>query len=332
MTTTSVDVSACGTARDAMQAATAQLAAAGVPDSAIDARHLVAFALRCERATLLRAPELALDDGARGRLADALARRIAREPVSRIIGEREFHGLTLALNADTLDPRPDTETIVNVALELAGEMRMGLSSPLKILDLGTGTGAIVLALLAALLDAEATATDISQGALDIARQNAERHGLADRVRFVRSRWLEEISCRYHLLVANPPYIASAEIAALAPEVSKWDPRAALDGGPDGLDAYRAILTDAPRVLEPDGWAVFEVGHDQATEVAALAINHGLVPAPLDWPLLSDLGGNRRCVAAATSGRNLENKSWNRSVRSLAYRPGKACGASKPGRF
>jgi release factor glutamine methyltransferase len=311
VTTVSIDVSAFGTARDAMQAATAQLAAAGVPDAAIDARHLVAFAVPCERATLLRAPELALDDEARVRLANALARRIAREPVSRIIGEREFHGLKLALNADTLDPRPDTETIVNVALELAAEMRARLSTPLRILDLGTGTGAIALALLAALPDAQATATDLSQGALETARQNAERHGLAGRVRFVQSQWLEGISCRYHLIVSNPPYIPSDEIADLAPEVCKWDPRAALDGGPDGLDAYRAILSDASRALEPDGWVVFEVGHDQAAEVAALAVNHSLVPAPLDWPLLSDLGGNRRCVAAATSGRNLENKSWNR---------------------
>ncbi|MBN9052240.1 MAG: hypothetical protein J0H80_00340, partial [Rhizobiales bacterium] len=104
---------------------------------------------------------------------------------------------------------------------------------------------------------------------------------------------------------------SDEIGGLKPEVARWDPRSALDGGPDGLDAYRAILADASRVMEPNGWAIFEVGHDQADKVAALAVNHGMVPAPLDWPLLSDLGGNRRCVAVATSGRNLENKSWNR---------------------
>jgi release factor glutamine methyltransferase len=296
-------IRACETVRDALKAATAHLAAVGVPEAAVDARHLVAYALDLERGALLRAPEVAIDAGARARLADALARRAAREPVSRIVGERAFHGLTLALGAETLDPRPDTETVVAVALALASEVRATCGGPLKILDLGTGTGAIVLALLAAMPDAEAIATDISPPALEIARRNAERHGLADRVRFIRSCWLEDVAGRYHILVANPPYIPSAEIAALAPEVALWEPRVALDGGPDGLDAYRAVLGDVARVLEPDGWAVFEVGHDQAAEVAALAINHGLVPAPLAWPLLRDLGGNTRCVALATSGRN-----------------------------
>jgi release factor glutamine methyltransferase len=297
-----IDDGAYRTVREALRAATTHLEAAGVPDAAVDARYLVAHALNIERAALLRAPEYVLDDDARRRLGIALARRAAREPVSRIIGERAFHGLRLALNADTLDPRPDTETLVNVALTLAADIRVQ-DGPLKILDLGTGTGAIVLALLAALPNAEATATDISTSALDMARRNAERHGLAGRVRFIQSCWLDDVDDCYHLLVSNPPYIPSAEIAGLAAEVAQWDPRRALDGGPDGLDAYRAIFAEASRALEPEGWAVLEVGHDQAAEVAALAVNHGLAPAPLDWPLLRDLGGNTRCVAAATSGRN-----------------------------
>jgi release factor glutamine methyltransferase len=297
-----IDDGAYRTVREALRAATAHLEAAGVPDAAVDARYLVAHALGVERAALLRAPERPLDDDVRRGLVGLLTRRAAREPVSRIIGERAFHGLTLALNADTLDPRPDTETLVNVALALAADIHVH-GGPLKILDLGTGTGAIVLALLAALPDAEATATDISTSALDMARRNAERHGLAGRIRFVQSRWLDDVDGRYQLIVSNPPYIPSAEIAGLAAEVAQWDPRRALDGGPDGLDAYRAILTEARRALEPDGLAVFEVGHDQAARVSALAINHGLVPAPLDWPPLRDLGGNTRCVAAATSGRN-----------------------------
>lgn len=301
-TTRHIDDGACRTVREALRAATAHLEAAGVPDAAVDARYLVAHALGVERAVLLRAPEHVIDDDARRRLIDMLTRRAAREPVSRIIGERAFHGLTLALNADTLDPRPDTETLVNVALALAADIQVQ-DGPLKILDLGTGTGAIVLALLAALPNAEATATDISASALDMARRNAERHGLAGRIRFVQSRWLDDVDGRYHLVISNPPYIPSAEIAGLAAEVAQWDPRRALDGGPDGLDAYRAILADASRALEPDGWAILEVGHDQAAEVAALAVNHGLAPAPLDWLLLRDLGGNTRCVAAATSGRN-----------------------------
>ncbi len=296
------DSSAYHTVRESLVAATAHLAAAGVAEASGDARYLVAHALGLDRAALLRAPERTLEDDERRRLADLLARRTAHEPISRIIGERAFHGLTLALNAETLDPRPDTETVVEVALTLAQQITPR-ESPLKILDLGTGTGAIALALLAALPDAEATATDISQLALEIARQNAERHGLANRIRFVRSHWLEEVSDRYHLIVSNPPYIPSGEIATLAPEVARWDPRAALDGGPDGLEAYRAILADTPRVLESSGFAVFEVGHDQAAAVSAIASEHGLRPAPLNWPLLRDLGGNTRCVAVATSGRN-----------------------------
>ena len=296
------DGSAYRTVREALVAATTHLTAAGIADAAVDARYLVAHALGLDRAALLRAPERALDDEERHRLADLLARRTAREPISRIIGERAFHGLTLALNADTLDPRPDTETVIEVALALTQQI-MPQDGPLRILDLGTGTGAIALALLAALPDAEATATDISPLALEIARQNAQRHGLANRIRFVRSHWLEEVRDRYHLMVSNPPYIPSGEIAALAPEVARWDPQAALDGGPDGLEAYRAIFADTLRVLEASGFAVFEVGHDQAAAVSAIASKNGLEPAPLNWPLLRDLGGNTRCVAVATSGRN-----------------------------
>ncbi len=289
------------TVRDALRLATDRLAATGVPDAAVDARHLVAHTLGVPRAALLSTPERLLDADARQRLAEVLARRAAREPVSRIIGERAFYGLSLGLNADTLDPRPDTETVVSVALALAAAMP-ARDGPLRILDLGTGTGAIALALLAALPDAQATATDINSAALNMAHHNAERHGLADRIRFIESRWLDDVDGRYHLVVTNPPYIRRDEIAALAPEVAKWEPHRALDGGPDGLGAYRSILADTSRVLEPDGWAIFEVGHDQAAAVAALGVNHGLVPAPLNWPPLRDLGGNTRCAAFATSAR------------------------------
>lgn len=285
---------------DAIKSATAFLASAGIPDAAVDARHLVAHALGVDRAALLRAPEQPLDAEAQRRLTASLQRRAAREPVSRIIGQREFHGLTLALGNATLDPRPDTETVVTVALDLAARIAPRIAEsgdgPLRILDLGTGTGAIVLALLAELPNAEATATDISAAALDIAQHNAEHHGLAGRVRFLLSHWLDDVAGRYHVIVANPPYIQSGDVAALAPEVTEWDPPAALDGGHDGLDAYRAILADVQRVLDPGGWVVFEVGHGQASQVAELAAASGLERAPMDWPLLKDLGGRQRCVA------------------------------------
>lgn len=294
-----IDFSDCHTVRELLHAAQAYLAAGGIADAAVDARHLVAHALGVERAALLRAPEARPDAVALDLLATLLRRRARREPVARIIGEREFYGLSLELNEATLDPRPDTETVVAVALHLAARLPRNDEGPLRILDLGTGTGAIALALVATLPDAEATATDISTATLEVARRNAERHGVAGRMRFVRSHWLDGVDGRYHLIVANPPYIPTDEISALATEVGDWDPRAALDGGPDGLDAYRAILATADRALTDGGWLIFEVGHDQAADVAGLSLAHGFVAAPLDWPLLRDLGGKIRCVAVAT---------------------------------
>ncbi|MEO8651624.1 MAG: peptide chain release factor N(5)-glutamine methyltransferase [Hyphomicrobiaceae bacterium] len=296
-----IDLATCHSARDMLRAATAFLDQAGKADAAIDARRLVAYALAIDRETLLREPEFKPDAVALTRLAAFLARRAAHEPVARIVGEREFYGLSLAVGPATLDPRPDTETVVTIALHLAQRMDRGGDGPLSILDLGTGSGAIVLALLSELPDAVAVATDISPAALEIAHANADRHGLADRIRFHESHWLDRVDGRFDLIVANPPYISTAEIADLAAEVARWDPRAALDGGPDGLDAYRAILGGIGRVMAPSGWAVFEVGAGQASEVSTLATEHGLMTAPLTWPLLRDLGETIRCVVAATPG-------------------------------
>ncbi len=294
-----IDWSGCRTVRDVIRAATTFLDTAGIEDSAVDARRLVVHAFGIDREILLREPEAQPDACALTALASALVRRAAHEPVARIVGTRDFYGLTLALNPDTLDPRPDTETIVAAALHFAALIPRGGDEPLRILDLGTGTGAIALALLSALPDAETVATDISPSALAIAAENAMRHGLAARATFVQSHWLDAVDGRFHLIVSNPPYIPSAEIPGLEPEVTGWDPPRALDGGPDGLEAYRAILADAARVLAPGGWIVFEVGHDQSRLVAGLATEHGYIAAPLDLPLLRDLGGIARCVAVAT---------------------------------
>ena len=284
-----------------LRAATALLDQAGKPDAATDARRLVAHALGIDRESLLRDPEFKPDAAALARLAALLARRATHEPVARIVGERDFYGLSLAVGSATLDPRPDTETVVTIACHLARRRERPDDGPLRILDLGTGSGAIALALLTELPDAEAVATDISPAALEIAHANAVRLGLADRIRLLASNWLDQVDGAFHLIVANPPYIPTADIAGLAPEVAGWDPRAALDGGPDGLDAYRAILRGIGRVMAPGGWAVFEVGAGQAGAVLALAEGHGLVPAPLTWPPLRDLGGTLRCVVAATPG-------------------------------
>ena len=289
------------TVREALRGATAFLDRAGMQDAATDARRLVAHALGISREALLREPNLEPGEAALTRLAAMLDRRAAHEPVARIIGTRDFYGLSLSLGPETLDPRPDTETVVNIARHLAERSQRDLDAPLRVLDLGTGTGAIALALLSVLPNAEAVASDISAPALDVARANAEFHGLDSRIRFIESQWLEHVDGRFDLIVANPPYIPTAEIAGLAPEVSQWDPRPALDGGHDGLDAYRAILRNISASMAPGGWAVFEVGAGQAGDVSELARRHGLPTAPSSWPLLRDLGGTVRCVVAATPG-------------------------------
>jgi release factor glutamine methyltransferase len=296
-----IDVPPCRSARDLVRFATAHLDRVGTPDAATDARRLVAHALGIDREMLLREPELTPDAAAVARLVAFLARRTAYEPVARIIGERDFYGLSLGLGTTTLDPRPDTETVVAIARHLALRMKRSDDRPLRLLDLGTGSGAIALALLSELPDAEAVATDVSPAALEVARANADRHGLAGRIRFLESHWLDRVDGRFDLIVANPPYIPTTEIARLPPEVARWDPLVALDGGEDGLDAYRAILGGIGRAMAPRGWAIFEVGAGQAVAVSDLAMAHGLAAAPNDWPLLRDLGGTVRCVVAATPG-------------------------------
>lgn len=295
------DLAACRSVRDMLRVATERLDRAGTPDAAIDARRLVAHALGIDREALLREPRLEPDAAALTRLSAFLARRAAHEPVARIVGTRDFYGLSLSLGPATLDPRPDTETVVSIARHIAQRLDRADEGPLRFLDLGTGSGAIALALLSELNDAEAIATDISAEALAVARANADRLGLASRIRFVVSHWLDQVEGRFDLIVANPPYIPTRDIPDLAPEVARWDPRAALDGGADGLDAYRTILGAIGRALAPGGWVIFEVGAGQAAAVSAMVATHGLITAPTDWPLLRDLGGNTRCVVAATPG-------------------------------
>jgi release factor glutamine methyltransferase len=292
-------IAECRSVRDMLRTATSLLDRAGIPDAATDARRLVAHALGIDRKALLREPEFKPDGATLTRLATFLARRAAHEPVARIVGEREFYGLSLNLGPATLDPRPDTETVVTIARHLAARLTRADDEPLRILDLGTGSGAIVLALLTDLSDAVAVATDISVAALETARANAARLGLADRIEFVASDWLARVEGTFHLIVANPPYIPTADIAGLAPEVASWDPLAALDGGPDGLDAYRAILAGIGRVMTPHGWVIFEVGVGQAATVSELAAARDLATVPLGWSFLRDLGGTVRCVVAAT---------------------------------
>jgi release factor glutamine methyltransferase len=220
-------------------------------------------------------------------------RRCRREPVSRILGRREFHSLSLEIGPTTLDPRPDTEIVVDAVVTVAKEMA---TPNLRVLDLGTGSGAILIAALVELPSATGIGTDVDAATLRIARRNAEQANVARRAEFRQSDWLRGLIGTYDIIVSNPPYIPSADISELEPEVSRFDPRLALDGGPDGLDGYRAILTDICSSLIPGGWIVFEVGNGQAAEVMALCSHYGFVGGE-NARLWTDLAGRVRCVAA-----------------------------------
>jgi release factor glutamine methyltransferase len=272
---------------------TARFEAAGIESAALDARMLTGAALRLDLTGLIaQGPrQLTTDDAAR---LDAFARRrLAGEPVARILGTKEFWGLSLKLSADTLVPRPDTETVVEAALEiLRAEGRT--HAPLRIADLGTGSGAILLALLTELPNATGVGTDLSAAALDTAKANAQRLGLAPRADFMISDYAGGLSDPFDLIVSNPPYIRSADIASLAPEVRGHDPHLALDGGGDGLEAYRRIAPQAAGLLSPGGLLVLEIGQGQDCDVARLVAAVGLTIA---GPARVDLAGIGRAVAA-----------------------------------
>jgi release factor glutamine methyltransferase len=237
----------------------------------LDARFLVAHALGCQARDLALLDEKAVGPDV---IAEALAlaeRRRAGEPVGRIVGEREFWGLPFRLGPATLEPRPDTETVVEAALAAFADRR---GDRLTIVDLGTGTGAILLALLSEMPEARGVGVDIAFGAVAAARANAERLGLSDRVSFVVGDWASAVAGTFDVVTANPPYVPSQEIDSLPLEVRRFDPQIALDGGADGLDAYRAILADLERIVKRDGRAFVEVGAGQLERVAELAHAQG----------------------------------------------------------
>ncbi|MBB3915624.1 peptide chain release factor N(5)-glutamine methyltransferase [Rhizobium fabae] len=240
----------------------------GIADPATDARLLVAGLLKLSSTELLTRSAEKLSREQAGEILKALERRLAHEPVHRILGEREFYGLPLGLSAETLEPRPDTEILVDTVLVYLKDLAKA-EGHLHILDVGTGTGAICLALLSECPEASGIGSDISSDALRTAKSNAERNGLQDRFQAVQSKWFGNIQGSFHAIVSNPPYIASNVIHDLAPEVTKFDPVAALDGGPDGLDAYRAIAKDAASFMRPNGVVGLEIGYDQRDDVTAI---------------------------------------------------------------
>lgn len=269
-----------------------QLAAAGVETPEIDARILVGHAVGLNRAGLIAESTRAVSDIEAEAIARLVARRAGGEPVGRILGRREFWGLEFSLGPDTLEPRPDTETVVEAALDAVA----GKSEPLRILDLGTGTGCLLIALLSELPTAWGLGVDISTGAVRTARSNAAALGLSARATFAVTDWTQPLAgggrdSAFGLIVANPPYITTSACRSLQRDVAYWDPDRALDGGADGLDAYRAIFSDIGRLLSADGVLVVEVGHDQAVAVERLAVGHGL----LCRSVRRDLGGIDRAL-------------------------------------
>ncbi|RWP94496.1 peptide chain release factor N(5)-glutamine methyltransferase [Mesorhizobium sp.] len=273
-----------------LKAARARLAAAAVADPALDARLIVEHFSGTTRTQAIAAPECSVDAGAIAAIDAALRRRVAGEPVHRILGHREFYGLRLSLSPETLEPRPDTETLVEAVLPFV-KATAGRQGECRILDLGTGTGAIALALLSAVPAAVATGVDISQGALATAMRNAGELGLADRFQVLKSDWFEKVFGRYHVIAANPPYIASIDIENLQGEVRDFDPRQALDGGVDGLSPYRIIAAEAAGFLEAEGRIAVEIGHTQRKEVTGIFSAAGYMPAGV----FRDFGGNERVL-------------------------------------
>ncbi len=276
----------------ARRALAVRFSAAGLEAAELDARLLLGAALKLDLTGLIASGARPLTAGETQLIEALVARRLNGEPVARILGEKEFWGLPLRLSAETLVPRPDTETVVELALELLREAPLP-DRPIRMLDIGTGTGAILLALLSEQPGAFGVGTDISEGALATARQNAVALGFASRATFVNCSYASALKGPFDLVVSNPPYIPSAEIAGLAEEVRGHDPRAALDGGADGLDAYRALIPQAAQLLSDGGVLVVEAGYDQARDIEGLMTAAGLtVPSPPK----ADLAGIPRAIA------------------------------------
>lgn len=270
-----------------LRRASEDLRLADVPDAMADARILASATFDLSREDMLREPHLEISPDRRTAFEAMIRRRCDREPVGRILGRREFRSLEFILGPDTLEPRPDSETIVEAAVVYGKR----ISGPVRVLDIGTGTGCLLLAVLNELPGAHGIGTDISGGAIEIAARNADRLGLSDRAEFVRTDWTDGIAGTFDLVLSNPPYIGTAEIATLAPEVSRHDPARALDGGADGLDAYRAISGRLGGLLSPGGVAVLEIGATQQDAVAGIFAAKGF--ALLETR--NDFGGHPRSL-------------------------------------
>ena len=271
----------------ALAAATARLRAAGIDAPRRDARVLLGHALGLGREAVMGYPERTLNSAEAATFATMLDRRCKCEPVSHIIGSREFWSLSFRVTADVLDPRPDSETLIAAVLDHVADR----SAPLRLLDLGTGSGCLLLALLQELPAASGLGVDISPGALAVAQENSACLGFASRAAFQTADWTAGVDGLFDIAVANPPYVAEPELAALAPEVMLYEPRLALVGGMDGLAAYRALAPQLRSVLRPNGIVAVEVGAGQDLSVIAIFSAAGW----LQVGARKDLGGINRSL-------------------------------------
>ena len=285
------------TVEDARRAFTSDLKSAGISSAELDARLLVGEILGLDFTGMIAEANRRLSGDEALRLEGFAARRLAGEPVARILGVKEFWGLPLQLSQATLVPRPDTETIVELALEIWRDEYGG--QPRRIVDIGTGSGAILLALLSEWREATGIGTDISPMALRTARCNAEHLGFAARAAFVACNHMAALSGPFDLIVSNPPYIRSSDIAELDRAVSQYDPRVALDGGADGLDAYRAIVPESAGLLAPGGTLIVEAGCGQSGPISQLMAVAGLISV---GPPKADLAGIPRAVSGRKPSR------------------------------
>ena len=272
------------TIREARQQLAARLRAAGGDTPALDARLLVEAVIGGGGTE----DDALLGDQAAADLGNFAARRLAGEPVWRILGEREFWGLTFKLSPATLEPRPDTETLVEAALDSLRERR---EEALSILDLGTGTGCLLIAILSEFRQAKGLGIDLSGEACEVAAANALANGVSDRAAFRECDWMKGLDGRFDLIVSNPPYIPGGEIPGLDVGVRDYDPLLALDGGVDGLDPYRRFARELPQFLAPGGIVIFEIGAGQEPDVSALMRSEGF----RYHGARKDLGGHERAL-------------------------------------
>ena len=279
-----------GTVSAELAAARKRLQMAGVADPLLDARLLIGEVIAFSLTDFVMKPDRPITREEQARIASMIERRAGGEPVYRILGHREFHGLDLLLSKETLEPRPDTEILVDTLLPALRDA-VSQKGSARILDLGTGTGAICLALLKECPDATGIGSDISAGALETAAKNASRNGLETRFEIRQSDWFEKISGSFDIIVSNPPYIRSDIVTTLDREVRHHDPMAALDGGQDGLAPYRLIAADAGRFLVENGIVGVEIGFDQRLDVSAIFASNGF--SLLD--AVKDYGGNDRVL-------------------------------------